>query len=200
MNVILKNIFIKNRKYWHWTLIFCFSIIGCNSVNIYHRVDKNYGIEIDRFAKDFNLPAAYLKALIILESSANKNVQPRFEKHVYEKLIKVKQRKIMQYEGLTYTHLKNASNNSIKNLASSWGPFQIMGYKCIHLGVKVADLRGDSSIYWGIFWINKEYGNYLRQKNFDAAFRIHNTGRPNGKTYHTKYVQNGLMHISYYTN
>ena len=94
--------------------------------------------------------------------------------------------------------MKNASNQSLTNLATSWGPFQIMGYKCIHLGLNVADLRGDSAIFWGIKWINKEYGYYLRKNKFEAAFRIHNTGDPNGNTYNSKYVSTGLSYIKYF--
>lgn len=193
------TILTNRSKYWGCILILVFNLIACDTFSIYDRVERNYGNEVDQFSRDFKLPATYLKALIILESAGKKNVKPRFEKHVYKKLKMVKQGEIKEYEGLNYRHLKNTSNLSIKNLASSWGPFQIMGYKCIHLGVNVADLRGDSSIYWGIYWINKEYGSYLRQGKFDAAFRIHNTGKPNGKTYHSKYVQKGLTHMKYYS-
>ena len=81
------------------------------------------------------------------------------------------------------------------NLASSWGPFQVMGYKCIELGVKLEDIRGENAVYWGIYWINKNYGDWLRKGKFEEAFRIHNTGSPNGKTTNSNYVSNGMKYM-----
>ena len=73
-----------------------------------------------------------------------------------------------------------------------------MGYKCLKLGVKINDIRGDNSLYWGVYWINSEYGDYLRKNKIEQAFRIHNTGSPSGATYNSRYVRDGLKHIKYF--
>ena len=75
-----------------------------------------------------------------------------------------------------------------------------MGYKCLQLGIKVKDVRGEKSLYWGIKWINEEYGDFLRQEKYEEAFRIHNTGKPNGKTYDPNYVKKGLNYIDCFKN
>ena len=172
-------------------------VVSCTTT-IYYRTELNYGEELERLATEFELPAEYLKALVILESSGRKKVPSRYEKHVYNRLLNLKNGKRKRYENLRPHHLKDASNAALKNLASSWGPFQLMGYKCLALGVNISDIRGDDALYWGVFWINKEYGDYLRQNKFEEAFRIHNTGSPSGKTYNSNYVSEGLTHIAYF--
>ncbi len=101
---------------------------------------------------------------------------------------------------ITHAQLKDASDQAIRNLASSWGPFQLMGYQCIELGIHVRDIRGEQALYWGMFWINKRYGRYVRQGKLRDAFHIHNTGRPFplfGKpfTHNPAYVENGMMYV-----
>jgi len=167
---------------------------------IVKQTQKNYGNEIDKLAKEFKLPSEYLKALIILEVGGRKPAPTRYEKGVYSKLKKLKKGEIKRYELLKKKTIADASDDALRNLATSWGAFQIMGYKCVQLGVKVADIRGEKSLYWGVKWINDEYGNYLRKAKYKDAFHLHNTGQKypkNGKprTYHANYVPNGLKYI-----
>ena len=161
-------------------------------------VERNYGAEADQVATDFDLPANYLKALIALESSGRKPVPSRFEKHVFQRLKKARDGSKKSYEGIDQKDLKNASDEALKNLASSWGPFQLMGYQCLQLGITVADVRGDDAIYWGAKWINEEYGKKLRQGKFEQAFRIHNTGSPTGRTHDPSYASKGLRYMDHF--
>jgi hypothetical protein len=181
-------------------LIICLIIASCVNRNAYEKTEANYGNKIDVLAEEFNLSKNYLKALVILESSGEKNIKARFEAHVYKALVRVREGKRKSYEGITQNGIKDASDGAIRNLASSWGPFQIMGYKCLKLNIKVEDLRGPKAIYWGIVWIDKNYGTYIRQERFKEAFRIHNSGSPQGKTHDPNYVKNGLKHIDYFKN
>ena len=148
-----------------------------------------------KYAKENNISSAYLKALISLECSGEIPAGKRFEKGVYEKLKEVQVGSSLRYDGISKNQIKDCSDAAIRNLATSWGPFQIMGYKCIDLGVKIEDLRGDDAIKWGVTWINKEYGSYLRNNAFEQAFRIHNTGKKDGITYDPNYVANGLDYM-----
>ena len=168
--------------------------------NLAAHTEKNYGAQINRLAKDFGVSAAYLKALICLEVGGRKPAPTRFEKHVYSKLKLVRSGKRSRYEMLKKKTIQDASDDALKNLATSWGAFQIMGYKCVQLGVKVSDIRGEHSIYWGVKWIVEEYGHLLRKKRFKDAFHYHNTGKlhpRNGspRTYHANYVPNGLKYM-----
>ncbi|MDA3882947.1 MAG: hypothetical protein PF481_06660 [Bacteroidales bacterium] len=166
----------------------------------YQRIEKLYEEDIEREAKKYDVPEEYFKALILLESSGHKHIPKRFEPHVYAQLKKVQAGRRKHYEQITGKTLKNLSDAAIRNLASSWGPFQIMGYKCYQLGIYISDLRGKESIKWGMQWIDTNYGDLLRQGRYKDAFHMHNTGRLYPKkgvphTHNPEYVKNGLMHM-----
>ena len=164
------------------------------------RTMANYSEDVTRHAATYQLPAEYFLALIVLESSGRKIIPPRFEPHVYERLKEVKQGKRNSYEHVTQAHLADATDDALKNLASSWGPFQLMGYKCLLLDVKVKDIRGPEAVFWGIHWMNLTYGRELKAGNFRDAFHIHNTGRKfprsgRSRTHDPAYVERGLKYM-----
>lgn len=165
---------------------------------------KNYGTKIDSAANVYGINPAYLKALCMLECSGRKAFDQRFEPHVYRRLKNVKFNLMENYEHVTPDMLYDANDEALKNLASSWGPFQLMGYKCLLLGIKVRDIRGDQSVLYGVKWIDMTYGKYLKEGKFKDAFHIHNTGLPhpsigNPKTYDPDYCERGLKYMKYFT-
>ena len=167
------------------------------------RTEENYGAEIDRLAAKFDLNPEFLKSLIILECSGLKHIKPRFERHIYKRLVNVRSGKLDKFENIRPKDLHDATDDALKNMAHSWGPFQIMGYKCIWLDIKLADLRGPEALYWAVKWVDLTYGDYVRKGLYKDAFHIHNTGRPypeSGppKTYDPKYVPNGLMYMKHF--
>lgn len=171
----------------------------------FNKVLENYGSQIDSAAIIYKLDPAYLKALCMLECGGRKVFKQRFEPHVYKKLKAVKFNIIDKYEHVTPDMLADANDEALKNLASSWGPFQLMGYKCLQLGIKVKDIRGDNSVVYGVKWIDLTYGEYIRKEQFSDAFHIHNTGMPlpsNGqpKTYDPNYINHGLSYLKRYRN
>lgn len=168
------------------------------------RVEQNYGRTIDSCAKVLNLPAAYFKALACLECSGRLDMPKRFERHIFKRLKNVRDGQATNYEGVTTAMLHDANNEALKNLATSWGPFQIMGYKCLHLSINVADLRGDKAVYWGMKWVQGEYARLLTKGRYRDAFHYHNAGRvyPDNKkpqTYDPNYVQNGLDYMQQFS-
>lgn len=163
----------------------------------------NYGHTIDSAAELYGISSSYLKALCMLECSGRKMFVQRFEPHVYKRLKKVKFGELSNYEHVTKDMLEDANDEALKNLASSWGPFQLMGYKCLLLGIKVRDIRGDDAVVYGAKWIQMTYGEYLKAKQFKHAFHIHNTGKPfpiNGRslTYDKDYISRGLKYMEYF--
>ncbi len=166
-------------------------------------VNENYGSAIHDAAKEFDLPEAYLKALCMLECSGRSDPAPRFEKYVYTRLKMVQAGLKDSFEHVKSFHLRSAGDEAIQNLSSSWGPFQLMGYKCMLLGIRVKDIRGEEAAYYGVKWIDLTYGKLLRQGRFRDCFHMHNTGSlypKNGKvkTYDPNYVKNGLKYMKYY--
>lgn len=180
------------------------SELGENEIPLVcERVEQNYGAEIDSCAKLLGMPPQYLKSLVCLECSGRTDLPKRFEKHIYRRLKKVRSGETAEYEGVTTAMIRDASDEALKNLATSWGPFQIMGYKCLHLNINVADLRGNDAVYWGVKWIAEEYGYLLKKGRYRDAFHYHNAGRifpADGKarTYDKNYVPNGLDYMRYF--
>jgi len=176
---------------------------GTNLEKIAKRTQKNYGTEIDLVAKQFNLPANYLKAVVALECSGNKPAKSRFERGVYNRLLQLKSGKLRKFENLTPVTLKSTPESTIKLLANSWGPFQLMGYKCYFLGTTIDAIKGSKAVYWGAKWINETYGSYLREEKYADAFHIHNTGRSHPRfgqtqTYDPNYVSKGMKLMEYF--
>jgi len=167
------------------------------------KVEKNYGRAIDSAANVFNISPSYLKALCMLECGGRKKFDQRFEPHVYEKLKKVKTGELDNYEHVTSLVLADANDEALRNLASSWGPFQLMGYKCLLLDIKVRDIRGDDAVFYGSKWIQMTYGNYLRNKKYKDAFHIHNAGSPypaigRPRTHDPQYCSRGIKYMEHF--
>ncbi|MFT7591814.1 MAG: hypothetical protein ACI9UJ_001743 [bacterium] len=160
----------------------------------------NYKEDVLVASKEYDLPPAYLLSLIVLESSGRKIVPQRYENHIYQKLDDVARSKKKSLEGIKPNDLHGLSDGELQKLASSWGPFQIMGYKCFEIDVSVEALQGKNAVKNGAKWINKNYGDYLRKGHFKDAFHLHNTGKPYPsigppQTYHKEYVPKGLKYV-----
>jgi len=167
------------------------------NLNVADRTLLNYRKDVEKVSKELDLPADYLLALIALECGGFKEVPSRFEKHIYKKLVKVRAGEIDNFEGIVPEDIINSDDAALKNLASSWGPFQLMGYQCFHLNIKIKELRGRKSVFYGAKWIKQVYGKSLQQKKYKDAFHLHNTGKKYPKigpprTHNRSYVPNGI--------
>lgn len=166
--------------------------------------ERNYREEMMGISSDLGLPYEYLMSLAVLECGGNKPAGHRFEKHVFNQLKKVRDGQRTNYENIQKKDLEKLSDDGLKNLATSWGPFQIMGYKVIPMGVKVSNIRNehDAAVY-GAQWIKNEYGHFLSRKKWKDAFHYHNTGKRfplSGKsqTHHPYYVSDGVKYLKYF--
>ena len=167
------------------------------------QTEENYGGIIDSLAPEFGISPYYLKALITLECSGRTEFEPRFEKHVFKALKNLRDGVINRYGSIKRKTVINLSDGGLRNLATSWGPFQLMGYQCLELGVYVHHVRGKDAVYWGIKLIKKRYGKYLKKGRYKDAFHIHNTGRPyplvgDPFTHDPDYVNNGLEYMEWF--
>ena len=161
-----------------------------------HSAENAYSNEVRIAAEKYNLDYSYLMALLMLECSGKKPAGSRFEPHVFKRLKQVRGGSRTSYENVTAKHLANASDEALRNLATSWGPFQLMGYKCILLDVKIKDIRGPNGVEHGAKWINLTYGDAMRQGRYKDCFHMHNTGSPypkrgGPKTHDPNYVPRG---------
>ena len=166
--------------------------------------EQNYGEQIAEISSEMDLPYSYLMALAVLECGGEKPSGQRFERHVFRELMKVKEGKRKKYERATHELLEPLGEDEIRALATSWGPFQLMGYKVFELDISIEELSNDDdACYYGAQWIKKQYGSFLKSKKWKDAFHIHNTGkrfplsgRP--KTHNPYYVSDGLRYMKYY--
>jgi len=170
------------------------------NLNVSDRTLLNYKKDVIMVSDDLDLPADYLLALIALECSGFKEVPSRFEPHIYKKLTKVRAGEIENFEGIVPEDIVNSDDAALKNLASSWGPFQLMGYQCFHLNIKIKEMRGRKAVFYGAKWIKLMYGKSLKKKKFKDAFHLHNTGKKYPKigpprTHSRSYVPNGIKYM-----
>ena len=128
----------------------------------------------------------------------------RHEKHILKKLQDVRNHKIANYGRITPKILDGKSDQDLRQFATSWGPFQLMGYHCLDLDIPLSAIaKGDSTVYWGTKWINQKYGEELRAGHNQNAFHLHNTGRPLPKkgaplTHDPEYIEKGMLYIDYF--
>lgn len=150
-------------------------------------------------AKDYFLHPEFLKALIILECDGAAEVPARYEAGIYEQLKEVKDSSGLRFENITHDMIKDTPDSLLKEMSKSYGAFQLMGYKSAWLGISLEELKARST-FWGIYWIDKTYGDYVRDSSYKHAFHLHNAGKPypdSGPplTYNPNYVKNGLKHL-----
>ncbi len=167
------------------------------------RTLEQYGSEVSAEAVAQGLPYPYLMALIALECSGNRPCGTRFEPTRYEDLEAVRAGRKTRFENIRPADVHDATDPALTNLATSWGPFQIMGYKCIGLGVNVADIRGDQAVHHGMRWVAQDYGHLLEAGRHKDAFHVHNAGTLHPKTgpartHDTAYVKKGLAHMAWF--
>ena len=163
--------------------------------------ESNYSEEMKKLSEEYDIPYEYLMALVILECGGDRPAGHRYEPSIMKRLKRVKDGKVDRLENIYKHHLQNCDDGCLENLATSWGPFQLMGYKAIPLGVSISDLRHeDDAAEVGVRWIAQEYGHFLKKKKYKDAFHYHNTGqrfplsgRP--KTHSPYYVSDGLKYM-----
>lgn len=169
--------------------------------DIVQRTFANYHQELKPVAMRFDVPEEYLLALVALECSGRRIVPHRFESHIYGKLEQLKAGKIKKMEHVKTSDVADKSPDELRDLASSWGPFQIMGYKCFELNIPLEDLKTSKTVESSVMWVKKNYGGMLQKKEYKDAFHFHNTGRRYPRfgpprTHDSAYVPKGLQYIS----
>ena len=81
--------------------------------------ESHYSQEVQRAAAKYDLDYSYLMSLLMLECSGKKPAGARFEPHVFNRLKQVRDGKRSRYENVTAAHLADASDDALRNLATS---------------------------------------------------------------------------------
>lgn len=146
------------------------------------------------------VPEDFLAGFIGVEAGIDRTGQirpeaTRFEPGVYHKLTAVRDGLMSRWSGIVTRDLNGLSDAAIRNLATSWGMTQIMGWHLIHnLKGTIQDLRDpDKHLHFTVQLLVLTASVHLKSGRFDNVLRIWNTGSANGKTYHDDYVDNALL-------
>jgi hypothetical protein len=94
-----------------------------------------------------------------------------------------------------------AQQQALRELATSWGLTQIMGYQLIHRKRTLKDLLSPLSHYEIAVELLEEFGKRFRlniPEDAEALFRAWNTGRPDGKTSDPDYALRGIRRMRIY--
>lgn len=167
---------------------------------------------------------SFLAALTANETGGDPNAS-RFEPAVFGKLGRVVTGNLDSYGSITAAQLLEFAvptadapasiemarfvfaNNltRLRDLATSWGLVQIMGYHAIAFDTPngVADLKNPVSEIPLACRLLAQFadGNGLDlSTNFAELFACWNTGRPHGQTADPKYIPNGLARMQLYEN
>jgi len=92
-------------------------------------------------------------------------------------------------------------DDSLRQLATSWGYTQIMGYHVVGMNATVRNLIDPSFHYSLAVELLTDFARQFKldpQRDFEQLFRCWNSGSPTGKTYDPNYVVNGLRRMEVY--
>lgn len=167
------------------------------------QIQDRFGVRIHEVTWGTTVPADFLASLISVEAGKDSRGQikedaTRFEPHVYTKLKQVRDGKLLQYNKIRRAQIKDASDESLRALATSCGLTQIMQWWSIHLGISVAELRGPNHLKHAVKLLEMTAAKQLADVNYEGALRIWNTGRPTGKTHDPAYVENATAVMDAY--
>lgn len=144
------------------------------------------------------VPDDFLAGLIGVEAGVGRDGQikpeaKRFEKHVFAALELVRGGGRKRYGTITTARLRPLTDSALRNLASSWGLTQIMGWHVMAElePATIAELRApETHLPLAVKLLEAAAGEYLRANDFASVLRIWNTGRANGTTHDPNYVAN----------
>lgn len=164
------------------------------------RIHQQWGAAISEACKYSSVPAEFLAALIANESGGDPAAR-RFEKSVYNKLLRIHQGAPEHYGPLTAEILRSAQDDTLREWATSWGLTQVMGFHVAKRPGGVALLQ-DPAMHLKfalglVAQFAERYGLNVRLE-FDELFHCWNAGGPYKPTYDPKYAQRGLARMAAY--
>jgi hypothetical protein len=105
------------------------------------------------------------------------------------------------FQARSAQEIASLGDEVLRELSTSWGFTQIMGYHVLGRGARVRDLLDPAYHYRLAVELLAEFAHdYALDpgSEFEEMFRCWNTGQPYGKTYDPAYVANGLGRMGLY--
>lgn len=140
----------------------------------------------------------FLAGLIGVENSFLNPAARRYESHVFDALKNIrdegKDKGRDNYNGIVQSRIADCTDAALRNLATSWGYTQIMGWWAIRMNWTVARLKDKNShLSLAVQLIEKVAPKQVEKGDWQAALRIWNTGSAAGKAHDLDYVYNALV-------
>lgn len=162
------------------------------------RIYHTWNIEIERATLGTDISPNYLAALISLESHPPGNASSsRFESSIYKRLLDLKHDG-RRFGIISRRKVSALNDEELREMATSYGLTQIMGYHCLYLGCSIEDLKGEYHLQWAVAWMEQNYRGLPGKRDWEGCFRIHNTGHPAGSPARKDYVERGLIRMDMY--
>jgi hypothetical protein len=179
-------------------------------------IQEKYGAFIDAAVNGTVFPAALLAGLTANEGALNPQAS-RLEPAVLAQLCLVLSGRAAHYGSIGAQDLKTYLGDvsapatailAMLNLAMSWGPTQIMGYKAVARGYSLAEL---SNLETHFRRTVQELDAFRTEFNlgastiaapamFERFFTCWNAGSPTGKTFDPNYAANGVRRMAIYAS
>jgi len=172
-------------------------------------IKEHFGGLITKACKLSSVPPEFLAALIANESNGDPDAS-RFEKHVFKKLVEVREGTRKNYSTIHREHLVSLNDDALRLLATSYGPTQIMGYNAVLRHVDPLELnKPETAIHLTLQMLAECARNCGLdvQADFEEMLRWWNTGSPyddpktervEGVTHDPNYVPNALRRMKVY--
>lgn len=175
-------------------------------------ITGEWGDAIQDAIADSPIAAAFIAALAANESNGDVNAQ-RLESSVLAELMTLTAGRTKNFGSITLVmlapilYVASANLNPVKavagkmlDLATSWGPTQIMGYQTIGTSLSIGDLEIPEKHFPLCVKILTAFMAewHLQATDFEGLFRCWNTGRATGQTTDPHYVSRGLARMQIY--
>lgn len=164
------------------------------------RIHERWGGLITEACKYSSIPQEFLAALIANESGGDPQAK-RFEPGVYKHLSAVREGRESRYGNLTRAELLPLDDSGLRNLASSWGLTQVMGYHVARRpgGIEILlDPKTHLNFALGMLAEFAERFSLHATLEFEELFHCWNTGSPYKETYDPRYCERGLARMKIY--
>jgi len=183
------------------------------NVALMQGIRTKYGRFIERAVAGTMLPEGLVAALVANEAGLSDTAQ-RFEIEDFREIAFVAVGRKAAHDRPTFGAIGRqdlsgyltltgvGAIGQLIELASSWGPLQIMGYEALAGHFPLSELKDPNRCFvHGVHMLElfrAKWNLPLPTTDYAPYFRCWNTGRPDGKTFDPEYAANGALRLSIY--
>ena len=190
-----------NRKKWLFIVLFCTGVIILilNKSSRLHAL-HNHGQRLKTLTMEYEISWPFVMAMYVMECDGQKECPPIYHEHIFQELKKVQSREKTEYQGIYVHHVIAANDEALRDLATSWGPFQIKGYQVVSIGIPLSQLRTHKQLDSSVIWLSHLYGD-VHIEDCPQVFKKHavtQIHRGSTKITPQKYISQACKHMDWF--